>query len=70
MCSYVHIINCLESVKTFKKRFMICNFTGTLEEQLAYIGIKAHEVAGKGADLKNIEDIGAVLEEKLILDNR
>jgi len=44
--------------------------SGTLEEQLAYIGIKAHEVAGKGADLKNIEDIGAVLEEKLILDNR
>merc|ERR1719411_2503272 len=44
--------------------------SGTLEEQLAYIAIKAHEVAGKGTDLKNIEDIGAVLEEKLILDNR
>ena len=45
-------------------------YLGTLEEQLAYIGIKSHEVSGKGADLKNIEDIGAVLEEKLILDNR
>ena len=37
---------------------------------MAYIGIKAHKVAGKGADLKNIKDIGAVLEKKLILDNR
>merc|ERR1712152_30759 len=44
--------------------------TGTLEEQLVAVGLKAHEVAGKGTDLKNIEDIGAVLEENLILDNR
>merc|ERR1712152_4005 len=44
--------------------------TGTLEEQMGAVGLKAHEVAGKGTDLKNIEDIGAVLEENLILDNR
>lgn len=44
--------------------------TGTLEEQLATIGLKAHEVASRGADLKKIEDLGAVLEEHLILDNR
>jgi len=44
--------------------------SGTLEEQLAAIGIKAHEVAGRASDLKKIEDLGAILEEKLILDNR
>merc|ERR1719249_211276 len=44
--------------------------SGTLEEQLAAIGIKAHEVASRGSDLKKVEDLGAILEEKLILDNR
>ena len=44
---------------------------GTLEEQLATIGLVAHEVANKGgADLKKIEDLGQILEEHLILDNR
>merc|ERR1712141_704005 len=31
---------------------------------------KAHEVARRGSDLKKIEDLGAILEEHLILDNR
>merc|ERR1712240_804158 len=44
--------------------------SGTLEEQLAAVGIKAHEVAGRASDLRKIEDLGATLEEKLILDNR
>merc|ERR1712008_519145 len=44
--------------------------SGTLEEQLAAVGIKAHEVAGRSSDLRKIEDLGAILEEKLILDNR
>merc|ERR1712123_198087 len=44
--------------------------SGTLEEQLAAVGIKAHEVAGRASDLRKIEDLGAILEEKLILDNR
>jgi len=50
--------------------------TGTLEEQLAEleeqlaIGLKAHEVAMRAVDLKEVEDLGAILEEKLILDNR
>jgi spectrin alpha len=43
---------------------------GTLEEQLATIGIKAHEVSGFASDLKKIEDLGALLEDHLILDNR
>jgi len=43
---------------------------GTLEEQLATIGIKAHEVAAFASDLKKIEDLGALLEDHLILDNR
>merc|ERR1711899_288741 len=44
---------------------------GTLEEQLAAIGLKSHEVANKGGhDLKKVEDLGQILEEHLILDNR
>ena len=44
--------------------------SGTLEEQLAAVGIKNHEVAGHASDLRKIEDLGAILEEKLILDIR
>ena len=32
--------------------------------------MQAHEVAGKATDLRKIEDLGEILEEKLILDNR
>ena len=53
-----------------ESRSQMMEGTGTLEQQLAGIGLKAHEVAGRGADLKKIEDLGAVLEEHLILDNR
>merc|ERR1711983_155688 len=51
-------------------RGMMMEGSGTLEEQLAAVGIKAHEVAGRATDLRKIEDLGAILEEKLILDNR
>merc|ERR1711899_428265 len=51
-------------------RAMMMEGSGTLEEQLAAVGLKAHEVARRGSDLKKIEDLGAILEEKLILDNR
>ena len=53
-----------------ESRAQMMEGSGTLEEQLAAIGIKAHEVVGRGNDLKKIEDLGAILEEKLILDNR
>eukprot|EP00095_Tigriopus_kingsejongensis_P005059 maker-scaffold330_size203968-snap-gene-0.18 protein:Tk05059 transcript:maker-scaffold330_size203968-snap-gene-0.18-mRNA-1 annotation:"spectrin alpha chain" len=43
---------------------------GTLEEQLAAIGLRAHEVSSRGGDLKKIEELGATLEDHLILDNR
>jgi len=43
---------------------------GALEEQLAAIGLKSHEVAGFAPSLKNIEELGAMLEDHLILDNR
>ena len=43
---------------------------GTLEEQLAAIGLKSHEVVGFASELKKIEDLGALLEDHLILDNR
>merc|ERR1719249_647725 len=51
-------------------RGLMMEGSGTLEEQLAAVGIKAHEVAGRATDLRKIEDLGAILEEKLILDNR
>merc|ERR1711899_272211 len=51
-------------------RALMMEGSGTLEEQLAAVGIKAHEVAGRATDLRKIEDVGAILEEKLILDNR
>merc|ERR1712150_462797 len=51
-------------------RALMMEGSGTLEEQLAAIGIKAHEVASRANELKKIEDLGAILEEKLILDNR
>merc|ERR1719187_836486 len=51
-------------------RALMMGGSGTLEEQLAAVGIKAHEVAGRATDLRKIEDLGAILEEKLILDNR
>merc|ERR1711981_1169013 len=48
-------------------RAMMMEGSGTLEEQLAAVGIKAHEVANRNTDLRKIEDLGAILEEKLIL---
>merc|ERR1719458_2417782 len=51
-------------------RAMMMEGSGTLEEQLAAVGIKAHEVANRSSDLRKIEDLGAILAEKLILDNR
>merc|ERR1712179_798559 len=51
-------------------RAMMMEGNGTLEEQLAAVGIKTHEVANRANDLRKIEDLGAILEEKLILDNR
>ena len=51
-------------------RISMMEGSGTLEEQLAAVGLKAHEVAMRGSDLKQIEDLGAILEEHLIWDNR
>ncbi|CAG0895460.1 unnamed protein product [Darwinula stevensoni] len=44
--------------------------TGTLEQQLEATRRKAEEVRERRTDLKKIEDLGAILEEHLILDNR
>merc|ERR1719259_1022170 len=51
-------------------RISMMEGSGTLEEQLAAVGLKAHEVAMRGADLKKIEVLGGILEEHLIWDNR
>merc|ERR1712136_477412 len=44
--------------------------SGTLEQQLEATKRKASEVRARRQDLKKIEDLGAILEEHLILDNR
>ena len=51
-------------------RALMMEGQGSLEEQLAAIGLKAHEVVNRGSSLKQIEDLGAILEDHLILDNR
>ncbi|GMT03322.1 hypothetical protein PENTCL1PPCAC_25496, partial [Pristionchus entomophagus] len=43
---------------------------GTLEEQLEMLKRRAADIRANRAQLKKIEDIGAVLEKNLILDNR
>ncbi|KAL0276367.1 UNVERIFIED_CONTAM: hypothetical protein PYX00_003957 [Menopon gallinae] len=44
--------------------------SGSLEQQLEATKSKATEVRARKFDLKRIEDLGAILEEHLILDNR
>jgi spectrin alpha len=44
--------------------------SGSLESQLEAINRKAAEVRARKTDLKKIEELGAVLEEHLIMDNR
>ncbi|KAL5964977.1 Spectrin alpha chain [Taenia solium] len=44
--------------------------TGTLEEQLEAIRAKSVEIRSRKVELKQIEELGARLEERLILDNR
>ena len=43
---------------------------GTLEDQLELTKDKVVEVANQKGRLKNIEDLSAGMEERLILDNR
>jgi spectrin alpha len=44
--------------------------SGTLEQQLEATRLKALQVREHRSDLKKIEDLGQILEEHLILDNR
>lgn len=44
--------------------------SGNLETQLEATKRKSAEVRARRVDLKKIEDLGAILEEHLILDNR
>ncbi|XP_034234548.1 spectrin alpha chain isoform X1 [Thrips palmi] len=44
--------------------------SGSLEQQLEATKRKATDVRARRSDLKKIEDLGAILEEHLILDNR
>merc|ERR1712168_604202 len=44
--------------------------SGTLEEQLEITKQKTAQVRARRSELKKIEDLGAILEEHLILDNR
>ncbi|XP_076343494.1 spectrin alpha chain-like isoform X2 [Tachypleus tridentatus] len=51
-------------------RSSMMEVTGNLETQLEAIRDKSVEIRAKRADLKKLEDLGATLEEHLILDNR
>merc|ERR1711874_298653 len=51
-------------------RGMMMEGSGTLEQQLEATRQKAAEVRARRSDLKKIEDLGQILEEHLILDNR
>ncbi|KAL0850595.1 hypothetical protein ABMA28_012356 [Loxostege sticticalis] len=44
--------------------------TGSLEAQLGTLRTRAQEVRARRADLRRLEELGAALEEHLILDNR
>lgn len=44
--------------------------TGSLEQQLGTLRTRAGEVRARRADLRRLEELGAALEEHLILDNR
>lgn len=44
--------------------------SGSLEEQFDALCHKANEIRARRGDLKKIEELGATLEEHLILDNR
>lgn len=57
------------------KQLRVCSTSmmegsGSLEQQLEATKRKAAEVRARRSDLKKIEDLGAILEEHLILDNR
>ncbi|XP_063590539.1 spectrin alpha chain-like, partial [Penaeus indicus] len=54
----------------YDERSSMMEGSGTLEQQLEATRQKAAEVRARRADLKKIEDLGQILEEHLILDNR
>ena len=43
---------------------------GSLEDQLELTKMKAVDVGSQKGQLKNIEDLSATMEERLILDNK
>lgn len=51
-------------------RTQMMETTGSLEEQLDTLKRKATDIRAQRGHLKKIEDLGALLEEHLILDNR
>jgi len=51
-------------------RTSLMDGSGTLEEQFDALCHKANEIRARRGDLKKIEELGAILEEHLILDNR
>lgn len=51
-------------------RTSLMDGSGSLEEQFEALCHKANEIRARRGDLKKIEELGAILEENLILDNR
>jgi len=66
---FAKIANAFHSWLT-ETRSSMMEGSGTLEQQLEATKRKAGEVRARRSDLKKIKDLGAILEEHLILDNR
>ncbi|PVD22109.1 hypothetical protein C0Q70_17913 [Pomacea canaliculata] len=66
---FAHAANAFHSWLTDTRAAMM-EGSGSLEEQLEATKRKATEVRAQKGQLKKIEDLGAAMEERLILDNR
>ena len=55
---------------SFSYRVAMVDGQGDLEDQLAEVKKKSAEIADRKEDLRIIEDLGAQMEEALILDNK
>ena len=55
---------------SFSFRVAMVDGQGDLEDQLAEVKKKSAEIADRKEDLRIIEDLGAQMEEALILDNK
>ncbi|CAD6188004.1 unnamed protein product [Caenorhabditis auriculariae] len=66
---FAKLANDFDSWLSLTRQHMM-DFGGSLEEQLEEMKRKSEEILSNKAKLKKIENLGAILEKQLILDNR